>query len=33
MIKNKIEFNFHISFSKLLDNTNYLFGSIYSKNK
>ncbi len=33
MIKNKIEFNFHINFSKLLDNTNYLFGSIYSKNK
>ena len=33
MIKNKIEFNFHINYSKLLDNTNYLFGSIYSKNK
>ncbi len=33
MIKNKIEFNFHISFSTLLDNTSYLFASIYSKNK
>ena len=33
MIKNKIEFNFHINYSKLLDNTNYLFVSIYSKNK
>lgn len=30
MIKKRIDFNFHINYFKLLDNSNYLLGSIYT---
>lgn len=31
MIKKKIDLNFHVNFTDKLNNTNYLYGSVFQK--